>query len=189
MGRLEDADRHVGQLNTLYLSTIETLAMAIDAKDQVTHGHIRRVQNRAVFLARRVGVRDESQIKAIEAAALLHDTGQARRSGVHPEQAGKTDSGGVRKDETSCQRRRRHSFGDRLSLPSRADRSPPSRELGWVGLSDAACPEPRFRLARRILAVVDCFDALTSDRPYRPRLSDDDALEFCLNDAARCTIR
>ena len=48
MQRVEDANRHVEQLNTLYLSTIETLAMAIDAKDQITHGHIRRVQTYAV---------------------------------------------------------------------------------------------------------------------------------------------
>ena len=60
----------------LYLSTIETLAMAIDAKDQITHGHIRRVQSYAVGLARHLGVRDERLIKAIEAAALLHDTGK-----------------------------------------------------------------------------------------------------------------
>ena len=76
MGRLEDAHRHVDQVNALYLSTIETLAMAIDAKDQVTHGHIRRVQTHAVFLAQRLGVIDEKQIRAIEAAALLHDTGK-----------------------------------------------------------------------------------------------------------------
>ena len=42
--RVQDANRHLIELNTLYVSTIETLAMAIDAKDQVTHGHIRRVQ-------------------------------------------------------------------------------------------------------------------------------------------------
>ena len=48
--RVEDANRHVENLNQLYLSTIETLAMAIDAKDQVTHGHIRRVQERSVSL-------------------------------------------------------------------------------------------------------------------------------------------
>ena len=41
--RVADANHHVEELNTLYLSTIETLAMAIDAKDQITHGHIRRV--------------------------------------------------------------------------------------------------------------------------------------------------
>ena len=48
LGRVEDANRHLDELNRLYLSTIETLAMAIDAKDQITHGHIRRVQKYAV---------------------------------------------------------------------------------------------------------------------------------------------
>src|SRR5204862_2629934 len=76
MGRVDDANRHLHQLNRLYLSTIETLAMAIDAKDQITHGHIRRVQRYAVGLAKRVGVSDETLIKAIEAAALLHDMGK-----------------------------------------------------------------------------------------------------------------
>src|SRR5215471_12836890 len=76
MGRVDDATRHLDKLNSLYLSTIETLAMAIDAKDQITHGHIRRVQAYAVGLARRLGVTDEKLIKAIEAAALLHDMGK-----------------------------------------------------------------------------------------------------------------
>ena len=48
MARVEDANTHLSELNRLHLSTIETLAMAIDAKDQVTHGHIRRVQKYAV---------------------------------------------------------------------------------------------------------------------------------------------
>src|SRR5436190_13100954 len=64
MGRVEDANSHLEQVNRLYLSTIETLAMAIDAKDQVTHGHIRRVQALAVGLAQRVGIVDHELIKA-----------------------------------------------------------------------------------------------------------------------------
>src|SRR4029453_305133 len=63
-------------LNHLYLSTIETLAMAIDAKDQVTHGHIRRVQEYSVALAHQMGVDDTNLIKAIEAASLLPDMGK-----------------------------------------------------------------------------------------------------------------
>ena len=43
-GRLEDSNQHLSELRRFYDSTVETLAMAIDAKDQVTHGHIRRVQ-------------------------------------------------------------------------------------------------------------------------------------------------
>ena len=76
LGRVEDANKHLGELNRLYMSTIETLAMAIDAKDQITHGHIRRVQQYAVGLARHLGVSDPAQIKAIEAASLLHDMGK-----------------------------------------------------------------------------------------------------------------
>src|SRR4030095_7432712 len=76
MGRAEDANRHLSQLNSLYMSTIETLAMAIDAKDQITHGHIRRVQVYAVGLAKAMGVTDEGQLRAIEAASLLHDMGK-----------------------------------------------------------------------------------------------------------------
>ena len=60
----------------MYLSTVETLATAIDAKDEVTHGHIRRVQAAAVGLAHEIGITDEETLKAIEAAALLHDTGK-----------------------------------------------------------------------------------------------------------------
>ena len=76
MGRVDDANRHLKELNRLYLSTIETLAMAIDAKDQITHGHIRRVQIHAVALAGAMGVKEAAQIRAIEAAALLHDMGK-----------------------------------------------------------------------------------------------------------------
>ena len=76
LGRIEDANTHLSQLNRLYLSTIETLAMAIDAKDQITHGHIRRVQQYAVGLAKHLGITDRHQISAIEAASLLHDMGK-----------------------------------------------------------------------------------------------------------------
>ena len=76
MGRIADANKHLLELNKLYLSTIETLAMAIDAKDQITHGHVRRVQAYAIGLAREIGIEEESELKAIEAAALLHDMGK-----------------------------------------------------------------------------------------------------------------
>ena len=76
LGRVADANRHLKELNTLYLSTIETLAMAIDAKDQITHGHIRRVQAFAVRLAQELGITEPAQISAIEAASLLHDMGK-----------------------------------------------------------------------------------------------------------------
>ena len=75
-GKVEESTGHLHKLNELYLATIKALAMAIDAKDQVTHGHIRRVQVYAVGLAKALGVTDEPTLKGIEAGALLHDTGK-----------------------------------------------------------------------------------------------------------------
>ena len=76
MARVADANHHIGELNQLYLATVQTLAAAIDAKDQVTHGHIKRVQNYARELAVAVGIKNDIQLKAIQAAAVLHDTGK-----------------------------------------------------------------------------------------------------------------
>jgi hypothetical protein len=59
------------ELNRVFLSTVEALALAIDAKDQVTHGHIRRVQRYTMALADAMGMKDERQLDALRAAALL----------------------------------------------------------------------------------------------------------------------
>ena len=59
-GRVADQLHHLAEVNRLHLSTIEALAHAIDAKDAVTHGHIRRVQSMAVALAARVGLDDQA---------------------------------------------------------------------------------------------------------------------------------
>ncbi len=75
-GRVADQLAHLAEVNRLHLSTIEALARAVDAKDGVTHGHIRRVQSTAIALAKRLGVDDPQQLRAIEAAALLHDVGK-----------------------------------------------------------------------------------------------------------------
>lgn len=177
MGRAEDSYNHLSELNRLYLSTIETLAMAIDAKDQITHGHIRRVQIYAVGLARHVGVADHTLLKAIEAAALLHDMGKLAVPEHILNKPGKLTPAefekmklhaGVGADILSAIEfpypvvpivRHHHENWDGSGYPT--------------GLRGTAIP-----IGARILSVVDCFDALTSDRPYRPRLSDEEALDI-----------
>jgi putative nucleotidyltransferase with HDIG domain len=74
--RIEVEREKNAELNRVFLSTIEALALAIDAKDQVTHGHIRRVQRYTMALAKALGVAEEKQLDALKAAALLHDTGK-----------------------------------------------------------------------------------------------------------------
>jgi diguanylate cyclase (GGDEF)-like protein/putative nucleotidyltransferase with HDIG domain len=179
-GRVADANRHLSELNTLYMSTIETLAMAIDAKDQITHGHIRRVQTYAVGLARKMGVSDESLIRAIEAAALLHDMGKLAVPEYILNKPGPLTP-------AEFERMKLHaSIGadilSAINFPYPVVPMVRHHHENWDGsgypdgLASTAIP-----IGARILSVVDCFDALTSDRPYRPRLSDNDALEILLS--------
>jgi len=177
MGRVDDAHRHLKELNDLYLSTIETLAMAIDAKDQITHGHIRRVQAHAVKLARAMGVKESAQIRAIEAAALLHDMGKL----AIPEYI-LNKPGPLTAAEFDKMKLHASVGADILSsidFPYPVVPIVRHHHENWDGsgypdgLGGAAIP-----IGARILSVVDCYDALTSDRPYRPRLSDKEALRI-----------
>ena len=69
IARMQDDVTHLTRINSMYLSTIEALAQAVDARDEVTHGHIRRVQKNAMRLARELNVRT-LELRALEAAAL-----------------------------------------------------------------------------------------------------------------------
>ncbi|MGD9904719.1 MAG: HD domain-containing phosphohydrolase [Vicinamibacterales bacterium] len=175
VGRLDDANKHLAEVNTLYLSTIETLAMAIDAKDQVTHGHIRRVQRFAVGLARRLGVDDERQLRAIEAAALLHDMGKLAIPEFILNKPGRLTPG-----EFDVMKTHAALGADILSaiqFPYPVVPIVRHHHENWDGtgypdgISGVAIP-----IGARILSVVDCYDALTSDRPYRPAMTDERAI-------------
>jgi diguanylate cyclase (GGDEF)-like protein/putative nucleotidyltransferase with HDIG domain len=175
MGRVEDSNKHLSDLNRLYLSTIETLAMAIDAKDQITHGHIRRVQGYAVGLAKRVGVNDETLIKAIEAAALLHDMGKLAVPEYILNKPGRLSAAEFEKMKLHA------SVGadilSAIDFPYPVVPIVRHHHESWDGTGyPAGLKSTDIPIGARILSVVDCFDALTSDRPYRPRLSSEEAL-------------
>lgn len=175
LGRIEDANQHLTQVNKMYLSTIETLAMAIDAKDQITHGHIRRVQRLAVGLARSVGVNDDLQIKAIEAAALLHDMGKLAIPEFILNKPGKLTA-----SEFEVMKQHANIGADILAsihFPYPVVPIVRHHHESWDGSGyPGKLKGVEIPLGARILSVVDCFDALTSDRPYRPALSTDDAI-------------
>jgi len=175
LGRLDDANTHLTEVNQLYLSTIETLAMAIDAKDQVTHGHIRRVQRFAVELARVLGMTDDRQLKAIEAAALLHDMGKLAIPEFILNKPGKLTS-----SEFDLMKTHAALGADILSsihFPYPVVPIVRHHHENWDG---SGYPDglhgPQIPIGARILSVVDCFDALTSDRPYRAAMTDEQAV-------------
>ncbi|MDP1569170.1 MAG: HD domain-containing protein [Vicinamibacterales bacterium] len=179
LGRLEDTNRHLVQVNKLYLSTIETLAMAVDAKDQVTHGHIRRVQQYAMGLAGELGVVDRKQLQAIEAAALLHDMGKLAIPEYILNKPGKLSPSEFEKMKLHA------SIGadilSAIEFPYPVVPIVRHHHESWNGggypdgISGTQIP-----IGARILSVVDCFDALTSDRPYRPALSTESAIKIIL---------
>ncbi|HYT66758.1 MAG TPA: HD domain-containing phosphohydrolase [Vicinamibacterales bacterium] len=174
-GRLEDAKEHVAQLNRLLLSTVETLATAIDAKDEVTHDHVRRVQRGTIALARTMGVTDALTLQAIEAAALLHDTGKI----AVPEHI-LNKPGKLTPAEFEKMKRHAPIGADILSsieFPYPVVPIVRHHHENWDGTGyPDRLKEDAIPLGARILSVVDCFDALTSDRPYRRRMTDDQAI-------------
>ncbi len=178
-GRDEDAKGHVVALNRLYLSTVETLATAIDAKDEVTHGHIRRVQIAALALAREVGISDEPTLKAIEAAALLHDTGKIAVPEHILNKPGKLTAAEFEKMKLHAP------IGaeilSAIEFPYPVVPIVRHHHENWDGTGyPDRIQGTDIPIGARILSVVDCFDALTSDRPYRNRMSDHDAVAILL---------
>jgi putative nucleotidyltransferase with HDIG domain len=176
-GRLEDATAHVGKLNRLLLSTVETLATAIDAKDEATHDHVRRVQQGTLALARELGVTDADMLKGLEAAALLHDTGKI----AVPEHILNKPG---RLTPAEFEKMKRHApigaqILSSIEFPYPVVPVVRHHHENWdgTGYPDGLKGED-IPLGARILSVVDCFDALTSDRPYRRRMSDEQSLDI-----------
>ncbi|HEY6508649.1 MAG TPA: HD domain-containing phosphohydrolase [Vicinamibacterales bacterium] len=176
LGRAEDQLEHLGGMNRVYVATIEALAQTVDAKDQVTHDHVRRVQDNSVRLAHELGVDDDLEIQALKAASLLHDVGKI----AVPEHI-LNKPGRLSPSELEIMRRHAPVGADILSVigfPYPVVPIVRHHHENWDGsgypdgLTGDAIP-----IGARILSVVDCFDALTSDRPYRPRFDAKDALK------------
>jgi putative nucleotidyltransferase with HDIG domain len=177
LGRAEDRIDHLGKMNKVYVATIEALAQAVDAKDQVTHDHVRRVQEKSLRLAERLGVHDSGQLQALHAAGLLHDVGKI---GIPEHILNKP--GRLTAPEFEIMKRHPAIGADILSVigfPYPLIPIVRHHHENWdgTGYPDGLAGE-QIPIGARILQVVDCFDALTSDRPYRAAMSDADALKI-----------
>jgi putative nucleotidyltransferase with HDIG domain len=156
------------QLNRVFLSTIEALALAIDAKDQVTHGHIRRVQRYTMALADALGITDQKQLEALRAAALLHDTGKLAVPEYILNKPGPLTP-------AEFERMKVHAavgadILKSIDFPYPVEPIVRHHHENWNGTGyPDGLKSHSIPLGARILSVVDCYDALTSDRPYRPR--------------------
>src|SRR6266567_6298929 len=182
LGRLEDEKkhvevekRHVEDVASLHMRTIEALALAIDAKDHTTHKHLHRVRIYASEIAKDLGLQSK-EVDALRAAALLHDIGKLavpehiinKPGRLTPEEFEKMKIHPIVGAEIL----------ERVEFPYPVAPIVRSHHEKWdgTGYPDGLKHE-EIPIGARILAAVDCLDALASHRQYRNALSLEHAME------------
>ncbi|MBA3513399.1 MAG: diguanylate cyclase [Pyrinomonadaceae bacterium] len=176
--RLKGKTREAEAVGRLHLATAEALATAIDAKDQTTHGHVRRIQIYAAGLGRVLQL-SEAAIAALKAGALLHDVGNLA---VPPHILNKPG----RLSAAEFERMKTHTTVGALLL-TRVEFPYPvipivrhhHEQWNGLGYPDGLKGE-QIPITARIIAVVDCFDSIREDRPFRPGMTRDEAIALLL---------
>jgi len=181
LGRLEDEKkhveiekRHVEDIASLHMRTIEALALAIDAKDHTTHKHLHRVRIYASELAKELGL-SSKELEALRAAALLHDIGKLavpehiinKPGRLTPEEFEKLKIHPIVGAEIL----------ERVAFPYPVAPIVRAHHEKWdgTGYPEGLVGED-IPIGARILAAVDCLDALATDRQYRRALPLDEAM-------------
>ncbi|MGZ4824170.1 MAG: bifunctional diguanylate cyclase/phosphohydrolase [Terriglobales bacterium] len=183
LGRLEDEKRHVEDMASLHLRTIEALALAIDAKDHTTHDHLQRVRVYAVEIGKELGLVD-TDLEALKAAALLHDIGKL----AVPEHI-INKPGRLTAEE--FEKMKIHpvvgaEILERVAFPYPVVPIVRAHHEKWdgTGYPDGLRGD-EIPIGARILTAVDCLDAMASDRQYRRALELDQAMEHVANLAGK----
>lgn len=168
---MESAQHHA-ELRESYLSTVRSLIYSLDARDNYTATHGQRVASLALRIGERLGLTEQS-LRDIESFGPLHDVGKIGiRDAILLKPSPLTEE-----ERAVCQE---HCvIGERIIRPLK-----PSREAlalvrnhheSWDGggYPDGLTGQETPLLAR-IVQVADCFDAMVSDRPYRPTISEEE---------------
>ena len=159
-----------------YFETISALALAVDAKDKYSHGHLDRVADHSIMIGKRLGLEDED-LDTLRDAARIHDLGKI---GI-PDDILKKDTSLT--DEEWVIMRRHPEIGESIIKPVRSlhhlcDLIRHHHEkLDGTGYPDRLAGDEISPLVR-ILSVADVYDALTTERPYRPRKSRQEAISI-----------
>jgi putative two-component system response regulator len=170
-----EVSRLYQDLKASYEQTLVALVTALDFRDNETQGHSSRVVEYAILVAEAMGV-EEPELSEIRRGALLHDVGKIGVPDAILRKPGKLD------DAEWVEMKRHPEMGYRMlqhvdflqsALPIVL-----SHQERWDGSGyPRGLQEERIPLGARIFAVVDTFDAMTSDRPYRKALSIEAALD------------
>src|SRR5437588_13064562 len=183
LSKLENEKRHVEEMAGLHLRTIEALALAIEAKDQTTHDHLCRVRIYAIEVAKRLNLSAED-LEALRAAHLLPDIGKlavpehiiSKPGRLTPEEFEKMKIHPVVGAEIL----------ERVQFPYPVVPIVRAHHERWDGNGyPCGLRGQEIPTGARILAAVDCLDALASNRQYRPALPLDQAMECVAEEAGK----
>lgn len=156
-----------------YFETISALALAVDAKDRYSRGHLDRVAKYAVRIASKLHLTDQS-VKILRDAARLHDVGKI---GIPDEILLKPSQ--LTSQEMDLMKKHTE-IGESIIRPIRSLRHicdivrHHHEKLDGTGYPDGLKGD-EISLMVRIISVSDVYDALTTDRPYRVKFSDHEA--------------
>jgi diguanylate cyclase (GGDEF)-like protein/putative nucleotidyltransferase with HDIG domain len=176
--RLNAKTRETEELSRVHFATAEALATAIDAKDQTTHCHVRRVQIYAAGLGKVLGL-SSAEIAALKAGALLHDIGKLAVPAHIINKPGRLTPAEFEKMKIHT------TVGaqilSRVEFPYPVMPIVRHHHEQWDGLGypDGLKAE-QIPITARIISVVDCFDSVREDRPFRRGMTRDEAIAFLL---------
>ncbi|MBN2224274.1 MAG: response regulator [Deltaproteobacteria bacterium] len=167
----ENLKRAHVDLQEAYNATLEGWARALELRDAETQGHCLRVTDQTMSLARAMGISDDN-LDHVHRGALLHDIG---KMGIPDAILLKP---GPLTEEEWVVMKKHPEYAYRLLSPIEYLRSaldiPYCHHEKWDGTGyPRGLKEEGIPLAARVFAVVDVFDALSTDRPYRPAFSTD----------------
>ena len=164
------------ELEAAYNATIEGWSRALDLRDKETEGHSLRVTELTLKLAQNIGL-DEASLINIKRGALLHDIGKM----------GVPDSillkpGPLTEDEWNIMRQHPQHAYDLLAPIAYLQQAldiPYCHHEKWDGTGyPRGLKAEDIPISARVFAIIDVWDALTSNRPYRPAWSQETTLEY-----------
>lgn len=174
--RVNAKTREAEELSRLHLATVEALATAIDAKDQTTHFHVRRVQIYAEGLGKLLNL-SAAELGALNAGALLHDIGKLAVPDHILNKPGTLTPAEFEK--TKIHTTVGAEILSRVNFPYPVVPIVKHHHERWDGRGypDGLKGE-QIPITARIMSVVDCFDSVREDRPFRNGMNREAAIEL-----------